>query len=154
MKIGMFVRDGVKAELGGTKEKLLADLDSCDFKYEIPFDKINKKGVKETIITMRDPDIEISAEDDVITYIKTVNTEFSNLDKIDSTSINITEHINKIKEQLSEKLDTKGCPVTIEKLDTRTLNIAFIVTSNNEKCRIQIVRDTRGNVYINTITSL
>ena len=99
MAIGLYITKDIKVELGEIKEKLLFDLDNASIKYEIPFDKINTNGVKETIITMREPDIEISVENDIITYIKTVNTEFSNLDKIENTDVNITEHIKKIQEQ-------------------------------------------------------
>lgn len=154
MAIGLYITKDIKVELGEIKEKLLFDLDNASIKYEIPFDKINTNGIKETIITMREPDIEISVENDIITYIKTVNTEFSNLDKIENTDVNITEHIKKIQEQLNKKFGTDDCTLKIEKLDSKTLNITLIITSKTDKCRIQIIRDTFGYIYINTIRAL
>lgn len=154
MAIGLFINENVKVELGEIKEKLLFDLNKESIKYDIPFDKINKEGIKETIITMREPDIEISIENDIITYIKTVNTEFSNLDKIENTDVNITEHIRKIQEQLNKKFGTDDCTLKIEKLDSKTLNITLIITSKFGKCRVQIIRDTFGEIYINTIRAI
>ena len=154
MAIGLFITDSIKVEIGEIKEKLLSDLDSESIKYDIPFDKINKEGIKETIITMREPDIEISVENDIITYIKTVNTEFSNLDKVENTDINMTEHIRNIQEQVNKKFNTEDCTIKIEKLDSKTLNITLIVTYKNGKCRIQIIRDSFGDIYINTIRAL
>lgn len=154
MAMGLFITEGIKVELGEIKEKLIFDLDKASIKYDIPFDKINKDGIKETIITMREPDIEISIENDIITYIKTVNTEFSNLDKVESNDVNITEHIKKIQEQLVKKFGTDDCKIKIEKLDSKTLNITLIITSKGGKCRIQILRDTFGDIFINTIRAL
>lgn len=154
MAIGLFITKDIKVNIGEIKEKLMFDLDNASIKYDIPFDKINADGIKETIITMREPDIEISIENDIITYIKTVNTEFSNLDKIENTDVDITNHIKKIREQLNNKFDTNDCNIKIEKLDSKTLNITLIIISEADKCRIQIIRDTFGNVYINTIRAL
>lgn len=154
MAIGLFITEEIKVELGEIKEKLLYDLDKASIKYDIPFDKLNKDGIKETIITMREPDIEISVENDIITYIKTVNTEFSNLDKVENVDVNITEHIKKIQEQLNKKFSTDDCNLKIEKLDSKTLNITLIITSKENKCRIQIIRDTFGDIYINTIRAI
>lgn len=154
MAIGLHITKDIKVELGEIKEKLMFDLDNASIKYEIPFDKINKDGVKETIITMREPDIEISIENDIITYIKSVCTEFSTLDKVENTDININEHIKKIKEQLYKKFNTDECSIKIEKLDSKTLNITLIIMYNNTKSRIQIIRDAFGYVYINTIRAI
>ena len=101
-----------------------------------------------------DMNIEISVENDIITYIKTVNTEFSNLDKVENTDINMTEHIRNIQEQVNKKFNTEDCTIKIEKLDSKTLNITLIITYKNGKCRIQIIRDSFGDIYINTIRAL
>lgn len=154
MAIGLFITEDIKVEIGEIKEKLLFDLNNASIKYDIPFNKINKDGIKETIITMREPDIEISIENDIITYIKTVNTEFSNLDKVTNTDVNITEHLKKINEQLNKKFGTDGCTFKIEKLDSKTLNITLIITSKNQRCRIRVIRDAFGDIFINTIRAL
>lgn len=154
MEIGLYITDNVKVNIGEIKEQLLADLDSQGIHYDIPFDKINSAGVKETLITMREPDIEISVENDIITYIKTDNTKFSNLDKIESADVNITDHIKKIQQKINDKFSTKDSTLKIEKLDSKTLNITLIIIQGNSKCRVQIIRDTFGEIYINTIRAL
>lgn len=154
MSIGINITDSVKVELLEVKEQLIKDLEEHGIKYEIPFDKTNTSGVKETLITMRDPDIEISVENDIINYIKTVNTEFSNLDKVENIDVNITEHIRRIQEMVNKKFNTKGCTIKIEKIDTKSLNITLIIHSNNNRARVQIIRDTFGDIYINTIRSI
>lgn len=154
MAIGLHINEDVKVNIGEIKEQLMADLDKCNIKYSIPFDKTNKSGIKETLITMRDPDIEISIENDIITYIKTENTPFSNLDKVEGTDVNITEHIKRIRDKLSQKFRSENSTLKIEKLDSKTLNITLIIVEDNKKCRIQIIRDTFGEIYINTIRSI
>jgi hypothetical protein len=154
MAIGLYVAEDVRAYIGEIKEKLLFELDEQKVDYNVPFDKAEIGSARRTIITMRNPDTEMEADNDVIFSIKTENSEFSNLDKIENANVNIIEHLNKIKEKLSERVGAQDSIIKIEKIDTKTLNITAIIISGNTKVRIQIVRDTFGNIYINTITRI
>jgi hypothetical protein len=154
MAIGVYVAQNVKVNIGEMKEQLLFDLDKEKIAYSVPFDKTNTEGIKETIITMRDPDVEISVDNDIISFIKTDNTDFSNLDNVKDVNVNIMEHLKKIYEKLNEKFDTQDSLIKIEKIDTKTLNITVIIISGGVKVRVQIVRDAFGDVYINTIRKI
>ena len=155
MAIGMYINNNVKIELGQIKEQITLDLSNNNIKYNIPFDKINSSGIKETLITMRNPDIEISLENDVVTYIKTENTEFSNLDTIsDSDKIDIQNHLKNIKEKILEKIDTDTSNIKLERIDVETLNITLIIHDDDCKARVKILKDTFGDIYINSIRSI
>lgn len=154
MKIGINLTDNIKVKLGEIREVLLKDLDEQNIKYSVPFDQTNKQGVKETIITMREPDIEISIENDIVTYIKMSNNEYSNLDNIEVIGDNALEHIQKIKKQIEERFNIEDSDIRIEKIDTKTMSITMLIITNKDKARLQIVRDTYGDVYINTLISI
>ena len=44
--------------------------------------------------------------------------------------------------------------IKIEKLDSVNFNITLIVYNDNEKLRVQIVRDNYGRLYVQTIKSI
>lgn len=155
MSLGINIAEDVKVHIGEIKEQLLDELNNKNIKYSIPFDKTNNDNIRETIITMRDPDIEISVNNDIVAYIKSDNTEFTCLDVVeDISSVNIVEHIKTIQKHLVDKLGINETDIKIEKIDTQSLNMTLIINNNNNKVRLQIVRDTFGNIYINTIMVL
>ena len=154
MAVGINLTDRIKVELGEIKEVLFNDLDIAGIKYDVPFDKINKNGIKETIIHIKELGTEISIENDIISYIKSGNTTYTKLDTIEDIKSNVLIHIKAIQARIAELLGKDEYNVKIEKIDTETMNITLIVTSNTEKCRLQILRDNTGGVYINTLRIL
>lgn len=154
MSVGINLTKDIKVELGEIKEKLLDDLSKSDIKYEIPFDKVNKDGVKETIIHIKELNTEISIDNDIITYIKSGNTEFTHLDTIEDIKTNPLSHIKTIQQKVSELFNLADHIIKIEKLDTETMNITLIISSSLSKSRIQILRDSFGKVYINTLRTI
>lgn len=154
MAIGIGLTQEVRVELKEFREQLLHDLDTNNIKYEIPFDKVNKDGIKETIIHIKDIGTEISIENDVITYIKLGNTDYTKLDTIADIKTNTLEHIKSIQKKVSDILDIDGYTLKIEKLDTETMNITLILYSESDKIRVQILRDSFGEVYINTMRNI
>lgn len=152
MAIGINVTENVIVELGEIKEQLLFDLDSDNVNYSIPFDKTNNDNIKETIITIDELGVEISVENDIISYIKSGNNSFTNLDTIDDINENVLDHIQKIKGHIETRFSSSSeYTIKIEKIDTKTMNMTVILSSENEKARINVLRDGHGNVYVNTL---
>lgn len=151
MAAGMYLTSDVQAYLGEIKEQLLYDLDKTNVKYTIMFDKLNKEGIKETIIHLRDLTTEIIIRNDIVCYIKADNNEFTHMDTIDDISTEPLSHVKQIKELVEERFGKEGYAVKFEKIDTKTMNMTVILTSDTEKIRIQILRDQLGEVYINTM---
>lgn len=154
MSVGINITPNLRAELGEIKEYLLDSLDKNNVKYDIPFDKINKQGIKETIIHIKECGTEVSVENDIITYIKSDNNEFTHLDTITDISDNVLNHIKNIQEKIMKMFNDSNFNMNIEKMDTKTMNITVILTSDKMKIRVQAVRDTFGSVYVNTIRIL
>jgi 2,3-bisphosphoglycerate-independent phosphoglycerate mutase len=153
MAVCIGLTDNVTLELGEMKERLIAELDKDNVKYEIMFDKINKNNVKETIVHLKEIDTEISISNDIVTYARLGNNKFTQLDAMsdNSESTSIAEHINKIKKQIHEIFNDNTYNIKIEKLDSATMNITLILESKGDKARAQVVRDTRGKIYISTL---
>lgn len=154
MAAGINLTQDVKVYLGEIKEQLLYDLDKHDVKYNIMFDKLNKDGVKETILHLRDITTEIIIRNDIIYYIKSDDTEFTHLDTISDISTDTLNHIRTIKELLEDKFSPEGYNVKIEKIDTKTMNITVILTSEVERVRVQVLRGPLGGIYINTMIEI
>lgn len=152
MAIGLNIGNGARIELGEIREELLNDLDSAHIEYTIPFDKTNKQNIKETIIQIKDLEMEVSVENDIITYIKSANNEFTNLDCIDNLD-NIFAHIKTIQEHIANSFGSEY-KVKIEKIDTKNLSIIVILSSEYEKARAIVARDGNGNIYINTLRTI
>lgn len=157
MAIGMNISEKVCIELGEYKEQLLHDLDINKIKYTIPFDKTNKQNVKETIITIADLGVEVSVENDIVTYIKSAFNEYSSVDSLPTdTEINVLEHIQKIKEKIQEKFQSEEdrYKIKIERIDSETMFIMAIISNAYEKARITILMTADNNIFINTIRLL
>ena len=154
MAAGINLTQDVKVYLGEIKEQLLYDLDKYNVKYSIMFDKLNKDGVKETILHLRDITTEIIIRNDIIYYIKSDDTEFTHLDTISDISTDTLNHIKTIKELLENKFSPEGYNVKIEKIDTKTMNITVILTSEIERVRVQVLRGPLGGIYINTMIEI
>lgn len=154
MAAGINLTQDVKVYLGEIKEQLLYDLDKYNVKYSIMFDKLNKDGVKETILHLRDITTEIIIRNDIIYYIKSDDTEFTHLDTISDISTDTLNHIKTIKELLENKFSPEGYNVKIEKIDTKTMNITVILASEIERVRVQVLRGPLGGIYINTMIEI
>lgn len=154
MAIGINLSDNVKVELGEIKEQLLKDLDNDCIHYVIAFDKLNKEGIKETIMHFRELETEIIIRNDIVYYIKSGNTQYTHLDVITDIETDNLSHIKTIKDLVINRYGNLGYNLKIEKIDTKTMNITVILTSDNDKVRIQILRSSKGEVYINTLMKL
>lgn len=155
MAIGIGIAENVRANIGEIKEQLIKDLDDNKIDYDIQFDKVLDSGIKETLITMRNPDIEIQIYNDKVGFMRTVNTEYSNLDIINNASdVDIIKHIQRIKEKINIKFNTEDSIISIESLDAKTLNIVIIIKTSTNTARVQVKRDNSGYVYINSIQAL
>lgn len=154
MAVGIKLADNAEVYLGEIKEQLLSDLDANKIKYKVLFDKVNKNGIKETILHMKELDTEINIENDIITYIKAGNNQFTHLDKVEDIGNNTLSHVKKIQEQAEQRLHFNGYSIKIERIDTKTMSMTLIATSSTEKVRIQILRDGFGDVYINTLRAI
>lgn len=155
MSIKLKLPKDIYVELLEIKEKLINELETKNIYYEIPFDKTNESNIKETLINIVDAKVEVSVENDIIKYIKSGNSIYTNLDKMEDITDDTIGHINKIKEKVKEKFNN-NIDFTIEKIDTKTMNMTLIITdkTDNSRARIQIVRDRFGDVFINTIKSI
>ncbi|MBO5386749.1 MAG: hypothetical protein J6A59_01210 [Lachnospiraceae bacterium] len=154
MAVGINLTSEVRVELGEIREQLLHDLDLHKINYEIPFDKLNKEGIKETIIHIKEIGTEISIDNDIITYIKMGNTEFTKLAVIEDIKTNMLSHIKDIQEHVTNLFNLKDYIIKIEKIDTETMNITIIIYSKYDKARVQILRDSFGVIYINTLRTI
>jgi len=154
MAIGINLTQNVRVELGEIKEHLFNDLISNNIEYDVPFDKVNKDNVKETIVHIKELGTEISVENDIITYIKSGNNSFTCIDNIKTLEDNTLEHLQRIKSKIRDKFDNELYTIKIEKLDATTLNITLILSSSIEKARINILRDANGAVFVNTIRAI
>lgn len=154
MAIGINLTDNVKISLGEIKEFMFRDLDENGIAYEIPFDKLNKNNVKETLVHIKKANTEISIENDIVTYIKSGNTEYTCIDTIKNIDENALEFVKSIIEKINAIFGNDKYTVKIEKIDISNMNITLILKSETEKARIHILRDAHGAVFINTVRSI
>ena len=155
-KIGLNITDSFKININDVKEAVLEGLKSNNIEHSIAFDKVNKNGIKETIITMREPDIEVSLENDIVQYIKTVNTDYSQVDTLKSIGDSPASHIPAIKKNIEKKFGVDGSCIKIEAIDTSSMNMTVVIKYNDNKntVRVHIIRDAFGNIFINTINNV
>ena len=154
MAIGLKFSNKLRIDLGEIKEELLAQLDEAEIEYSIPFDKVNKQNFKETIIDIKGLGIEITTENDIINYIKSNGNEYTIVDTIEKVDSNVLKHLSTIQDKVYKFFDSSKYNIKMEKIDIKALNMTFLLYSDDERARVQIIRDTAGKVFINTIMRL
>lgn len=154
MSIGINVTDEIHVSLWELKERLLRDLDRSNLVYQIPFDKLNKHGIKETIVQIPDLDTEISVQNDIIKYIRSGATKYSTLDVMVAGEEPL-DHIDKTKKALNDMFGSEY-NIRVERINTSSMNMAVMLKSKeiDEGARLQILMDSNMNIYINTIMAL
>lgn len=152
MAIGINVSNETRVEIGEIKEVMLADLQKSNIDYDVVFDKVTKNGIKETIVYIPEVHMEVSIENDIVTYIKSGNNPFTTIDKIDAIKSNIGEHLTSIKKKLFEMFP--GYDIKIEKIDVESMNITVILKLDLEKIRMHVMRASNGEIFINTMVNI
>lgn len=151
MNIGIDLSDNLRVSLGDLKEKLVEQLNMQMIKYTIPYDKINRHGVKETIIQIESLSTEISIENGKVVYIKSSNNDYTHLLKLNTNlDVNVSD-VRNIHKIINEKFSLNDKQSDIERLDLRTMNMSFIIKAGSDRIRLHILKDALGNVYINTL---
>lgn len=152
MALSLNIEESIKVELGEMREELLYDLEQGSIRYSIPFDKTNEQDIKETIIQIPDLGIEISVENDIVTYIKSGCNEFNQLAELELGKLVNISTVEDIKKQIIDRFKLDAKSMFIEKVNMRAMEMVIVVKDEmDEKCRIHIMSDSRGRVYINTI---
>ena len=154
MSIGINVTDEIHVSLWELKQRLLRDLDRSGLVYLIPFDKLNKHGIKETIVQIPDLDTEISVQNDIIKYIRSGATKYSTLDVMVAGEEPL-DHIDRAKKTLNDMFGSEY-NIRVERINTSSMNMAVMLKSKeiDEGARLQILMDSNMNIYINTIMAL
>lgn len=152
MKFGLKLSDDLEIVLGEFKEEVLERLQESKVKYTIAFDKVNEEGVKETIIQLPDLRVEVSIENDILSYIKSGCNEYSII--FDGTNVNRKDIavINNLKATILNHFGIDKKQMFIEKINLRNFDTLIVFTAkDNRKIRLHLMSDLRGNVYINTL---
>lgn len=152
MELNMRVTENLVVSLGEIKEELLFTLDENGIKYSVPFDKTNADNIKETIIQIPELKIEVSVENDIVTYIKSGCNKYNILGTATLGKINSVSKIEEIKNNLMKMYDLDEKSVFIEKINTRAMEIIMIIKdSEGDNCRVHIMSNTHGEVFIYNI---
>lgn len=152
MKFGLKLSDNLEIVLGEFKEEVLEKLQESNVKYTIAFDKVNEEGIKETIIQLPDLRVEVSIENDILSYIKSGCNEYSII--FDGTNVNRKDIavINNLKATILNHFGIDKKQMFIEKINLRNFDTLIVFTAkDNRKIRLHLMSDLRGNVYINTL---
>lgn len=152
MELNMRVTDNLVVSLGEMKEELLFTLDENGIRYSVPFDKTNADNIKETIIQIPELKIEVSVENDIVTYIKSGCNKYNILGEVAIGKINSVSKIGEIKDNLVKMYNLDEKSIFIEKINTRAMEIIMIIRDpDGENCRIHIMSNSHGEVFIYNI---
>lgn len=151
MSLYLSLADNKRIELGEIKEELMRDLEELNMSYIVPFDKLNDKNIKETILQIPEYRIEVSIVNDIITYIKSSSNTFSRIFTLDSRSNIKTENVVSVKNLVLDMFCLDNSQIFIEKINLKAFDIIFIVSKNGRNIRLHLLTDSRNNVYISTM---
>lgn len=155
MDIKLRLEDGHSLTLGSKREDIEAELKQADVHYDVLYNKEDKQGMLETIMSIRKYRIELHMQNNVLILLSAGNNKFNHILKREELSKNIAADMKVIQDNICNILDLPlGYPLKLEKLDTKNLNSMLIADTGDAKVRIGIAQDGSGNIYINTIRLL
>ena len=152
MSIGINITDDARIELGDSRDKLIKLLDGV--KYSIPYDKENENGVKSTLVQIEDLGMGIQLTQDKVTYIRSDNNKYSNVDNIQDIKKDPINDVKRITSLLEEKFTPERSAIKIENLNISTMQLAVVITYKKQQARAVVQRDAFGDVYVNTLRSV
>ena len=151
MFAGITIQNDIDINIGKDIDELIEELKANNIDVYIPLDRKDKHGVYETIMNIRKLDIEVTATDRHINYIRSGDNEYSHLIKLDylteGKKVEIDD-IRNIKDTVSSKYT--DCKIIIEQIDTDKTILRFVITDDINRIRISVNRDKHGNIYFNT----
>lgn len=154
MDIGMRLNENIKVNLSESREELINKLTKEEIRYNILYDKPDKQGLKETIISIGEFDTEIHLSDNKIIYISAYNNENTSVLNNDTENVSPIDFINLCKDRLYTMGIKNKELIEIDNLDFKTLNCSFNIKCNDNICRAITARDAHGNVFIKSIRIL
>lgn len=139
--------------LGDKRGALESKLNTDKIRYIIQFDKNTTNGRVETLIELPDYLVDITLVNGVVNYIRSDDNEYTHLDKIDIYNYNELEHVNIVRQKLQERFGS-NYTLKVEKIDTSAMSLTVIISNSDLKVRLITKRDSHGNIFINTMTSV
>jgi len=155
VSIGLKLDNGVKISIEDRKEELVNKLEKAQVNFNIPFEKENNQGVKETLVTLEQYGIEITLDNEEVTYIKSASNEYSIINGIEiEENDSIDEQLKTIRDCIQKMYLQYS--VRFERIDTKSMNIAIVLTekenqSDKLKVRITVIMNRNKKIFINTI---
>lgn len=154
MGIGITVKDIIKLEIGDNLDTTLSKLKEAGLEFDIPFNKVSKKtGIQETLINMESLGIEISLENEIVTYIKSIPTkETIVMYSEDAMTLSFNDYLSRVKEFVRNHVGTDL--VSIDNFDAKTYSTVISFKIPDGKIRITVMRSNRGELFLNTIRKI
>lgn len=155
MILGINITDTDKIMIEHNKDELLNLLNMSETKYEIMFDKVNKDGDNETILSIEDGNIEITILNSNVNYIKSISIPSTLITRLDDNTCTIS-CIHDVIDKLADRLCVDRSELIMENINSETMNMVFLIKdkNTNNKYHIHVLMDTNNNVYMHSIRKL
>ena len=96
----------------------------------------------------------IQLTQDKVTYIRSDNNKYSNVDNIQDIKKDPINDVKRITSLLEEKFTPERSAIKIENLNISTMQLAVVITYKKQQARAVVQRDAFGDVYVNTLRSV
>lgn len=154
--VGMLIQDNIKVNINDSFDELIEKIKMAKLDYSVPFSKVSKKSnILETMVHIESKGLEISLEDNIVVFIKSIYSDETNIldeSTIEKNSMTMPDILNTIKEYIKNYVgDTH---VSIEKFDAKTYNTVVVFSTNTNKIRASILKANNGSLFLNTIRKL
>lgn len=152
MKVGMFIADGVKINIGDSYDDMFKTLNECGIKYEIPYSET--QGESQTlIIYMRSEGIELNVQSGSVVYLHASNAKLNTLFRVE-TGMTSADTLRYIKNKLVDLFQVESKAIRIDKFNSRNYSTTIQVGSDEIKVRIHLELSLSNELYVSTLKLL
>ncbi|MBO5387117.1 MAG: hypothetical protein J6A59_03140 [Lachnospiraceae bacterium] len=154
MSVGITVKDDIRVGLGESMDSTIEKLKLTELRYSIPFDKVSRQsGIHETLISVDDMGIEISLENGIVTFLKSIPNEETIVMNIDDAiKLRLPEYLDEVKEFIRKRVGAEL--ISIDNFDAKSYNTVISFKESSKRIRATILKSNRGELFLNTIRQI
>lgn len=138
---------GINDKLSDIEDSLKEE----EVRFKLLYDKENKDGNRETIMSIGEFSTEVHLLNHEVTYIRTYNNKYNNIVTSDKHSVSPLAFITRIKAIIFGMSTDGVVDIDMETLDMGAMYCVMVVPFDEYKCVLATARDPHGNVFLSTV---
>lgn len=155
MKDYVIESDTISVRLGETKEEIEDRLQKANLRFVTPFEGLaDNSDVKETVINIPDCGLELILENDIVTYIKSHNSNHNIVCDADIGEVMSVQDMQDMLDAVAQKFGVDTRDITIRHINLKRVDAVLVINNNDNRTKVHLLCDLGGRVFVSTLKTI